>query len=88
MLADSLCTKISPIFYIANPNPSPAGPNTPQYENYPVFYTNFWLYRNEGVWCKENTDNKCYNFGKNIRKRFKAYFASSIIVGVRRQASK
>ena len=28
--------KISPIFYIlANPNPNPAGPNTPQYGNYP-----------------------------------------------------
>ena len=27
--ANSLCIKISPIFYIANPNPNPAGPSTP-----------------------------------------------------------
>ena len=33
--ADSLCIKISPIFYIANPNPNPAGPSTLQYGNYP-----------------------------------------------------
>ena len=32
--ADSLCIKISPIFNIANPNPNPAGPDTPQYGNY------------------------------------------------------
>ena len=36
--ADSLCLKISPIFYIANPNPNPEGPSTPQYGNYPKFY--------------------------------------------------
>ena len=32
---DSLCTKISPIFYIANANHNPAGPSTPQYGSYP-----------------------------------------------------
>ena len=36
--ADSLWINISPIFYIANANPNPAGPSTPQYGNdsYPV----------------------------------------------------
>ena len=32
---DTLCIKISPILYIANPNPNPTGPSTPQYGNYP-----------------------------------------------------
>ena len=32
---DSLCTKISPIFYIANFNPNPTGHSTPQYGNDP-----------------------------------------------------
>ena len=31
--ADSLCIKLSAIFYIVNPNPNPAGPSTPQYGN-------------------------------------------------------
>ena len=31
----SLCLKILPILYIANPNPNPTGPSTPQYGNYP-----------------------------------------------------
>ena len=35
--ADSLCIKISPIFYIAQANPNPAGPSMPQYGNYPKF---------------------------------------------------
>ena len=34
--ADSLCIKISPIFYIANPNPNPTGPTTAQYGNDPT----------------------------------------------------
>ena len=33
--ADNLWIKISPIFYIANANPNPAGPCTPQHGNYP-----------------------------------------------------
>ena len=33
--ADNLCIKILSIFYIANPNPNPAGPSMPQYGNYP-----------------------------------------------------
>ena len=34
--ADSLCIKVSPIFYIANAKPTPVGANTPQYGNYPL----------------------------------------------------
>ena len=33
--ANSLCIRISPIFFMANPNPNPAGPSMPQYRNYP-----------------------------------------------------
>ena len=33
----NLCIKISPIFYIANANPNPAGPRTPKYGNYPNY---------------------------------------------------
>ena len=32
--AEILCIKISPIFYIINPNPNSTGPSTPQYGNY------------------------------------------------------
>ena len=38
---DSLCIKISPIFYIANANPNPAEPSTPQYGNYPELQSFF-----------------------------------------------
>ena len=31
---NSLCIRVSPILYIANPNPNPTGPSTTQYGNY------------------------------------------------------
>lgn len=39
--ADSLCKKISPIFYMAN-NPNPTGHGTPQNGNFPIFVLN-WI---------------------------------------------
>ena len=33
--ANNLCIKISPIFYMANPNPNPTGASKPQCRNYP-----------------------------------------------------
>ena len=46
--ADSLCIKISPIFYIAYPNPT--APSTPQYGNYPKNFpshTNMYMTGNK-----------------------------------------
>ena len=36
--ANSLYIKISPIFFIANPNPNTTGPSMPQYGNYPQIF--------------------------------------------------
>ena len=65
--SDSLYIKISPIFYIANPNRDPTGPSTPQYENYPkihnITYTainkNKFVFIVKDVLCRTLYINLC-----------------------------